>query len=258
MPDEKYCSGCGQTLPASAFYARKSGKLSSRCKKCVSASNSARERAQTAARNADPEVIRARQQHAERVRREREARELARRIAREAARAEAKARAETRAASRVKTGAKLKGNRRKAVQPVSPEELTANRDRVDYLLLLLSDRHPTEQIATEQSWNAAYAEVDRLWYVSGDRECVACHRRVAPTEMLPPMPGNGRPGMCRPCAAYAEEESHRRTFGPLIGPLQSRRKLRMLDGSWITLGELARRHRARTRGQPHQSPALAA
>ncbi|GEM_PF-5728384 len=254
MPDAKYCSGCEQTLPAPAFYTRADGRLSSRCKKCKSAANAGRQRARTAARNADPEVLRARQQHAERVKREREARELARAVAREAARAEAQARA----TSRVKTGAKLKGNRRKAVQPVSPEELAANRERVDYLLLLLSDRHPTEQIATEQSWNAAYSEVDRLWYVSGDRECVACHRRVSPHQMLPPMPGNGRPGMCRPCAAYAEEENHRRTFGPLIGPLQSRRKLRMLDGSWITLGELARRHRARTRGQPHQSPALAA
>lgn len=252
MPDEKYCPGCGQTLPASAFYTRTDGRLSSRCKKCKSAANAARQRARTAARNADPEVIRARQQHAERVLREREARELARRVARQAARP----------AAQKCTGAsvKLRGDRRKAVQPVSPEQLAANRERVDYLLLLLSDRHPTEQIATEQSWNAAYAEVDRLWYVSGDRECVACHRRVAPTEMLPPMPGNGRPGMCRPCAAYAEEENHRRTFGPLIGPLPGPTKLRMRDGTWITLGELARRHRARTHGRPFTtaSPALAA
>lgn len=256
MPDAKYCTGCEQMLPAPAFYTRTDGRLSSRCKKCKSAANAARQRARTAARNADPEVLRARKQHAERVQREREARELARRVARDAARAAA----QERTASRIKTGAKLKGNRRKAVQPVSAEELAANRERVDYLLLLLSDLHPTEQIATEQSWNAAYAEVDRLWYVSGDRECVACLRRVSPDQMLPPMPGNGRPGMCRPCVAHAEEENHRRTFGPLIGPLPGPTKLRMLDGTWITLGELARRHRARTQGRHSTtaSPALAA
>jgi hypothetical protein len=106
--------------------------------------------------------------------------------------------------------------------------------------------NPRERIANQEGWDMATAELEQLWHQSGHKRCVSCEAMVLPSRMLPPGPGNVYPWHCRSCARIASETSHRRVFGPAVGPLNGPQKIVLKDGSRITLAELARRCRERT------------
>ena len=115
-------------------------------------------------------------------------------------------------------------------------------ERIAHLTSLLMGTNPDERISTDEGWNMTQAELDRLWLTSGDKECVSCKAVVPPSALPPPGPANFYPGHCRPCA-HAEYRRHSlRVFGtyPEGAPL-----IPMLDGTSITVAELARRHRNR-------------
>jgi hypothetical protein len=120
-------------------------------------------------------------------------------------------------------------------------------ERIARLTSILMGTHPEERITSEERWNMATSELQSLWLRSGDKECVSCRTVVPPTAMHPPGPANFYPGKCRSCARMEREESLRRTFGPLIGPLWGPRKIPMKDGTSITVAEFARRVRERKR-----------
>lgn len=65
--------------------------------------------------------------------------------------------------------------------------------------------------------------------------------------MLPPIPANFYPGKCRSCASAEHREDSFRVYGRVAeGPPL----IPMLDGTSITVAELARRVRERGQGVP--------
>jgi hypothetical protein len=209
----KHCSGCGNDLPPSSFYARSCGKLSSRCRLCTSTANAARQRGQTLGRFHDPERVRIRAAHAERRKREQEAREIARDY-RRAQRAEAAA-------------------------------------RVDYLASVLNGTAAHERIVAQEGWEAVTSELLGLWHRSGSKVCEVCRETVSPKRMQPPGPANFYPGHCHGCAGKAFAQHSLATFGRL----PRARSIPMRDGTVLTVGELARRHRQRQPGRRVRSTA---
>ncbi|MDX3910885.1 MAG: hypothetical protein QHC67_13860 [Sphingobium sp.] len=235
-----HCTACGQEKPRADFHLNRHGNPYTYCRPCRSAMSKARYAAKIAAM--PPEILRARADRLARQKREQEARDNAK----------AFAKAQRQAAGNVEQDAQLKrfkwrenrkrglhGNGTRKVLP--PEEVAANRERVEYFLLLITDQHPTEQIADEQSWQQALSELNRLWLLSGDRVCTCCGQTVPPEQMHPPTPGNTRRGMCKPCAVADYEADRMANFGHLTEP----RRLLQRDGTTITVAELARRHRER-------------
>jgi hypothetical protein len=128
---------------------------------------------------------------------------------------------------------------------VSPERRREAAERIAHLVSLLNGSASGERIDNEHAWEVTVAELQRLWLQSGDKECASCSAVVPPTEMRPPGPASFYPGQCRKCAHTAWEASHRATYGPLIGPLRGAPRLRMKDGTFITVASFARRVRER-------------
>jgi hypothetical protein len=124
---------------------------------------------------------------------------------------------------------------------VSPERQRKAAERIAHLTALLMGTSPGERIASEEGWDMATSELQSLWLQSGHKECVFCRAVVPPSAMLPPGPANFYPGHCRKCARQAYETETIRVFGKVSQP----RLLPMRDGTSITLGEFARRHRER-------------
>lgn len=273
----KHCTGCDNDLPRSSFYARKSGKLSSRCKLCISAANAAHQR-----NTIDP----VRRAHAERIQREQEARQTAKDYRRAQRAAEVEALRRLGATEGVPEGHKrcigcttvlpidsypIKGGKRLircraclaaynrewyhrkhgrtgsgvARGTLTPERRAEIAERLTHLTAILTGTAANERISTQEGWDVATSELLKLWHLSGDKVCVTCKETVPPEHMPPPGPANFYPGHCRRCAGIAAEGNHRRTFGPLIGPLRGSPKIPMRDGTAITVAELARRVRER-------------
>ncbi len=98
------------------------------------------------------------------------------------------------------------------------------------------------RITTDEGWDGAMSELQRLWALSGDKTCKGCGESVPPTGMLPPGPANFFPGKCRSCARREFFAHSLRVYGRPTAP----RLLPMRDGTSITLAEFVRRHRERT------------
>jgi hypothetical protein len=246
-----HCAACQQTKPRADFHMNRHGNPYTYCRPCRSEMSKVRYAAKVAA--LPPEILRARAARADRQRREQEARENAKAFAkaqRESARDSEYRSQLDRIKRRANRNRGLRSNG--SAKALPPHEVAANRERVDYLLLLTTNRHPTEQIADEHSWQRALSEMNRLWLLSGDRVCIACNLTVPPEQMHPPTPGNTRHGMCKRCA-YADYEANRyATFGDREVP----RGILMRDGTRISIAELARRVRARSGGHRLPEPGL--
>lgn len=113
-----------------------------------------------------------------------------------------------------------------------------------YHSLRLEGLIPSDPVVDEEDWELTTQAVRQGWERGGDKECIGCKQTVPPSAMLPPGPGNFYPGRCQPCARLARREGHFRVFGSY--PAETPRLIPMRDGTEITIGELARRHRERT------------
>lgn len=116
-----------------------------------------------------------------------------------------------------------------------------------YHSLRLEGLIPSDPVVDQEDWEVATQAVRKAWESSGDKQCVGCKQTFPPSAMLPPGPGNFYPGRCNPCARDAWREGYLRTFGRY--PAERSRPIVLLDGSEITIGELARRHRERQAGR---------
>lgn len=129
------------------------------------------------------------------------------------------------------------------------EMLAAKRkeavERINLLTAKLNGTLPAERIDSEEDWAMTASELAKLWPQSGDKVCGTCGETVPPSTMLPPLPGNFYQGKCNPCAREAWEAGRRATYGPVIGPLEEPRRIPLRDGTLITVGQLAARHRER-------------
>ncbi len=119
----------------------------------------------------------------------------------------------------------------------------ADLKRLNRWLSALDGTNHNERIDSEEGWNMALAEVQRLWTLAGDKKCVACKQIVPASAMIPPGPGNFYSGRCNPCAREAYRAGHLRAFGRHLP--ETARRIPLRDGSTISIGELAGRHRAR-------------
>lgn len=127
---------------------------------------------------------------------------------------------------------------------ISPERRREVAERILHLTELLMGSSPRQRISDQQTWEATASELHRLWLQLGDKQCVSCKATVPPSRILPPGPANFYPGKCRPCAEAEWRENSRRVTGrEPAGP----RLIPMKDGTAITIAELARRHRERSR-----------
>ena len=125
---------------------------------------------------------------------------------------------------------------------ISPARRRKAVERIARLAAQLNGTGPLERINSEDDWHMAASELRKLWLQSGDKECVLCMATVPPTAMLPPGPGNFYTGKCQSCAAKEYRESCLRAgYGEPEGLLT----IHLKDGSTITVSELARRHRQR-------------
>ena len=242
---ERPCKDCGDLKPPSAFELLPSGSLRGSCRDCRSAQKVDRKREARAARKLTPEY------QAELVRREleREQRREERQAAKDQELAKLQAAKEVewaavRAAElerRRKRMERKRGVRRRAL---SPEKLQEIAKRIPQLVSLLMGTNPGARIADQQSWEAIASELRQLWPQSGGKVCETCKATVSPSAMRPPGPANFYPGQCNRCARKAHLQDHRRVFGrEPEGP----RPIAMLDGSTLTIADLARRHRERER-----------
>jgi hypothetical protein len=234
----KHCRQCAELKDISQYELMISGNHHATCKGCRADRRNAAKKARRAAWKQTP----AYEAHLARLEREREARELARYLS---------IAGQPRRRPNLRCG--VRGSSRP--QPLSPDQMRANAERVSYLLDLLHDRCSTEQITNQQSWDTAERQLKKLWPQSGPKRCTGCLQDVAPDQMHPPTRSNGRPGLCNPCAKMACEADHRRTYGPLIGPLPGPPKIKMRDGTLITLKEFARRVAANPNSQRHYAAA---
>lgn len=219
----KQCSRCAQTLPLDCFSPAHRDRPTARCKPCVAAvtreryhSDLAKARSRT--RNGTPNSERRRMS----AERQGMADDRARRQAAELARQQAAER-----------------------QRKREEQQRKIAERVERLTAQLTGTAAGERIASEERWDKAVSELRQLWLQSGDKQCISCKAIVPPTAMLPPGPANFYPGKCRPCVSAEYAARHRQVFGtaPPGPPL-----IRLLDGSAITVAELARRVREREQG----------
>lgn len=128
---------------------------------------------------------------------------------------------------------------------ISPEKRREAAERIAHLTSLLMFANSNERITSQEAWNVTTSELEKLWHLSGDKECASCGAVVPSTAMRPPGPANFYTGKCNSCATEASEAAHRATYGPLIGPLPGPPKIPMLDGSRITVAEFGRRVRER-------------
>jgi hypothetical protein len=239
----KLCSGCHKTLPLDAFEVLPSGGLRGTCRDCRAALKAASKRRAREARKAAPEY----QAELESKAREREERKAATEASNARAREEREAEREAEAAA-ARAAAEVRRRKRRDRQrgirqrPLSPERRREVEARASHLVSLLMGTNPHERIKSEQGWDSATAELQRLWAQTGDKKCVSCKATVPPSAMLPPGPGNSYPGKCQKCAHAESIAHHVRMFGRLPdGP----RLMPMRDGTAITVAELARRHRER-------------
>lgn len=210
--DSRQCVKCEEQKPLSAFEAHSNGNLRSTCRDC------------RAARKAE---LRAPAQALAK-----EQREAAKEAEREAAAREEELR-------RRKRVDRARGIRK---QPLSPEKQQEAAERISYLTGLLLGTNPHQRIHTEQGWEMTTSELQKLWLHSGDKECASCEKIVPAAAMLPPGPANFYPNKCRDCAAAEYREQHLQHFGR---PHRGAPRIPMLDGTSITVAELARRFRAR-------------
>lgn len=238
----KACAKCGETKPVPAFERLSAGHHRGTCKACRVACSVARRQQARAAWKETP----AYKAHLERKQREREAREAAKEYARAQREAEREAtwqaeREVARAADAARRRKRADRKRGIGLRPPSPERRQEIAARVEHLVALLNGCKQRERIATDEGWESVSSELQKLWLQSGEKECVSCRQMVPPERMLPPGPGNSHPGYCRSCAAEAYERYRKDTFGPLPGG----RRIPMRDGTTISIGELAHRHRER-------------
>lgn len=140
-----------------------------------------------------------------------------------------------------RAAAQAKQERKQAAQQLEAAE------RIARLTSLLSSKSQDTRITSDQAWEGAVSELQRLWLLSGDKVCLGCGDAVPASAMLPPVPCNFYRGKCRSCARAEYEANQLDVFGHLSGP----RLIPMLDGSSITLGEFVRRHRERTAAKPY-------
>jgi len=112
-----------------------------------------------------------------------------------------------------------------------------------YHSLRLEGFIPSDPVTDEEDWELTSRAVREGWERSGDKLCARCNQTVLPSAMLPPGPGNFYPHHCRPCAGEAWRDGYVRVFGHR--PPERPRAVILRDGSEITIGELARRHRQR-------------
>jgi len=237
----RYCPGCEKTLPVTEFYNHPRSGLYVHCRPCNSAANRARYREVREQKLAAMEPWE--RENVERRQREQEARQranAAKREERDALKAVKEAqRAEDEACKAAAKHRRKYGPARP--RAVSLERERLNAERVAYLVALLSGTTRDHRISTDEQWDMIATELSKLWLQSGDKACTACGQDVPAAQMHAPGPANFYPGKCKPCVRSEYERRTIATYGCLPTP----RMLPMLDGTEITIGELARRHRAR-------------
>jgi hypothetical protein len=236
---ERPCKDCGALKPPTAFELLPSGGLRGICRDCRTEQKSASRRRARAAHRETPEY------QAELERKEVVRAERATAKAREQADLQAAKEAEWAALRAAEIARRRKRQERKRgirQRPLSPERQREVAAAIPQLIALLMGTSPRERICDQQSWEAAANQLRQLWLQSGDKVCVACKATVPPSSLLPPGPATFYPGKCQRCAAAVYGEHHRSVFG---SEPQGPRSIAMLDGSRITIAELARRHRER-------------
>ena len=267
----KPCRQCGEVLPLSRFPFNRHGNPHPDCHPCTYETRKAARASRPAWQNAHADWL-AREQEARRIAKEyRQAQREAERVAegtkkcpgclealpldafpvhkggKRQARCKPCWNAYIRARYHKKMGRSGSGA---AKGSISPERKREAAERIAHLVSQLHGTDPSQRICSQEGWDMAVSELQRLWLQSGDKECVACKATVPPSAIRPPGPANFYTGKCNDCAHLAWEANHRATYGPLIGPLPGPPKLRMKDGTSITVAQFARR--VREREQAHR------
>jgi len=258
----KQCRRCGETLPVSSFPRNRHGNARPCCHKCTHIERGEQRAARPAWRN---ENFDRRERELEARQRRQEYR-LASRVSanekqcsrcdqtlplgsfslevtgRPTARCKSCAATVARERYHKKLGRVGRGTARGSIDPAKRREAA---ERIDYLASLLKGLDPNQRLTSVGEWDVTTSELQKLWHLSGDKECASCGTVVPSTAMRPPGPANHHTGKCNACAKAASEADHRATYGPLIGPLPGPPKILLRDGTRITVTEFARRVRGR-------------